>query len=424
MEVNGDNFVTELNILQNEVEGAAYIAIDCEFSGLLGKTKDDQDSLMNEDHTSFIRQFEGLRERALKYAILQIGLTFISFAKDGSASCTPYTINLTPLTDTNLFFRRDYCMETSSLAFLLRHGFDFQKQLDGGVRYLSKKEESFLYRKFKNQMHTKSEFISLDATAESLVRETKAQIEEWRSNLDRDGACDYLNVDTSNRYYQKVIHNLVESQYVGLQSISKNSFIQIRMSESRNSPPFKRQIPDADSVDQKKRTIYEKRIQLLDEAVGFRKLWDYLLSKRKRIICHNGLADLLFLFSIFEGDLPKTYNEFKNVLYTSFESVYDTKVLYTKSPLLRHVIDNGSSNLQALVEKIQITSTKISQLCSRVSLLDRGPYSIMMNRKNSHEAGKDAYDTAIAFLYYLNYTPHSDIEGCSNILFLNGQYLV
>ncbi|EPX70479.1 CAF1 family ribonuclease [Schizosaccharomyces octosporus yFS286] len=424
MEVNGDNFAREFSSLQNEIENAAYIAIDCEFSGLLGKIKDNQNSTMNENYISFIGQFEGLRESALKYSILQIGLTFISFTKDGLASCTPYTFNLTPLTDTNLFFRRDYCIETSTLAFLLRHGFDFQKQLDKGVPYLSRTEESYLYKLTKHKFKPEKEFISLDATAQSLVRETKAQIEKWRSELGKEGACNYLNVDTSNRYYQKAVHNLVESQYNDLQSVSKNSFVQIRVSESHNSRTSERQNPGADSIDSRKRTFYEKSVQLLDEAVGFRKLWDYLLSKRKRIVCHNGLADLMYLFSVFEGTLPETYNDFKSLLHTSFSSVHDTKVLYSKSPDLQHVIDNGSSNLQALVEKVLVLSTESSRLCSRLSSLDRGPYSIMMITKNSHEAGKDAYDTAIAFLYYLNYTPHSDIEELTNILFLKGQYLL
>ena len=56
-------------------------------------------------------------------------------------------------------------------------------------------------------------------------------------------------------------------------------------------------------------------------------LWRKIVSFRKPLVMHNGLADLLFIWRSFFGPLPATLSKWIGVMSTSFPAVYDTKYL-------------------------------------------------------------------------------------------------
>ncbi|KAJ1473963.1 CAF1 family ribonuclease-domain-containing protein [Baffinella frigidus] len=61
------------------------------------------------------------------------------------------------------------------------------------------------------------------------------------------------------------------------------------------------------------------------DRVGMRRLFNALSLSGVDLVLHNGMYDLLFLYSHFEARLPESLQEFKARISTIFPRVFDTK---------------------------------------------------------------------------------------------------
>ncbi|CAA22437.1 triman, ribonuclease involved in priRNA formation Tri1 [Schizosaccharomyces pombe] len=420
MEIHGKNFLETLKELEKHVDSAHYVSIDCEFSGLL------RDFNLNNKNTLQDR-YELLRKSSIRYTILQIGITFIYLQNNGKSSCIPVNINVSPLVKDELHLKRDFCSEASSIKFLIQQGFDFNKQLTEGVPYLSRIEERNLIDKVNERSTDDLTSSILDACDEEILVDARNQIKNWLSSELSHSTSKYLNITTSNRFIRKAIQSLVKIEFPTLKSYPKRTFLQVRKaienSTTQCSATSKSELKEDIASDQ----LILNNLNLIKQNVGLRHLWDYILKKKKSVVCHNGMADLVYLFSLFEGKVPETILEFSELCLSSFKSIYDTKLLYLKSDDLQHVSDGIPTDLLSLVSKISLppVPSNSSSQRSNVSLnsLIECPYKSMMSRKRPHEAGKDSYDTALLFVYYVMRTKHSDIQRWQNVLPIHGSFL-
>jgi len=62
----------------------------------------------------------------------------------------------------------------------------------------------------------------------------------------------------------------------------------------------------------------QKKIDMIEEHIGFTKVFELLTESKKRIVGHNCLFDFMFIYSHFLESLPCSYLEFKKRLYECF----------------------------------------------------------------------------------------------------------
>lgn len=66
---------------------------------------------------------------------------------------------------------------------------------------------------------------------------------------------------------------------------------------------------------------------VVDELLGFTKVFNLLKSLKKPIIGHNILTDLMIMVNTFEKPLPNDYMQFKIFLNNLFPIIFDTKTI-------------------------------------------------------------------------------------------------
>jgi hypothetical protein len=96
----------------------------------------------------------------------------------------------------------------------------------------------------------------------------------------------------------------------------------------------------------------------LTNTLGANMFWNVLKSAKKPIVVHNGMFDLLFCFSHFEGELPQNFNTFRARLNKNFPHIFDTKFIYNH-PINQGLIRQGvvpftnSTSLGSLFEILE-----------------------------------------------------------------------
>lgn len=119
------------SIVCQAVNESDFIAIDCELSGLgFNDSKDIRYGTLQDE---YIRIAESVKN----FAILQFGLT--TFVWDNSNTTyisKSFSFHLRPSDEDALFM-----FQPSTISFLVKHGFDFNKSFYHGIQYSSTKEK-------------------------------------------------------------------------------------------------------------------------------------------------------------------------------------------------------------------------------------------------------------------------------------------
>lgn len=147
---------------------------------------------------SLQQQYEETRNAAMKYQVLQLGLTCVSWDEENHKYVArPYNINVSPLFDDmkdNLGLDRQFTFSSSACHFLLRNNFDISKPFTSGVSYLSMAEEREAYDIYASR-NAKSEIPDLilePGTSElEFYRRMRDTIRKW---IEKPRSYEYCNV--------------------------------------------------------------------------------------------------------------------------------------------------------------------------------------------------------------------------------------
>ncbi|KAI5292369.1 hypothetical protein KEM52_006408, partial [Ascosphaera acerosa] len=246
MDVTQSSFNSVLPRILNDIAEADFVAIDLEFSGIADqKSRIPQIEAFKAQHggRSLQARYREIKLAAEKFTVLQLGLTTIREDPDqpGSWRLRPYNINANPLVDSSLGVEREWSFSNRSLAFLLRHGFQFDQVLTQGVRYLSRKEvQDILSRpgEQENRAITVDDIEHRELAASDLafLNEVRHMISDW---LQTEG--DYLNIppplipedkrdvmpEVLTSFQKRLVHQTVRACYPGLASAGMSTFVQI-----------------------------------------------------------------------------------------------------------------------------------------------------------------------------------------------------
>lgn len=130
-----------------------------------------------------------------------------------------------------------------------------------------------------------------------------------------------------------------------------------------------------------------------NDEIGLRKIFERLSSLGKKIIVHNGLLDIFYIYHTFFQPIPNYPADFKKQWLDLYPNLFDTKYIISTSHVLTEKI-GSNSQLGTCYEKL---------------LKEAGPEFIMAEGFNryqikeidqsvfSHEAGFDAFMTGFIF---------------------------
>ncbi|KAF9119858.1 hypothetical protein BGW39_011861 [Mortierella sp. 14UC] len=367
MEIVRENFQRELPYIKEAIDECEFIAIDAEFSGLHTEPN------RRTQNTTLEEGYEDLRKSASKFLTIQIGISTFKFdPSNGSYLAKPFNVFVFPTTLTGYSPQgRCFLTEASSLDFLAKNRFDFNKWVYQGVHYMTKDEEEIYARERTKAVNNEMDNIAVDAANTVWIQEVIQRIGEWK---DSKKALNFINIQTNNAYQRRLVYQEVRRHWptelnargqAGHINITKITEKELEIQQQQRQADLQRDI---------------------ESSRGFREVIDILSACKKPIVGHNIVVDLAYILAQFVGPLPPTVEEYKKMVHKTFPTVMDTKyVSYTANALKGLAFDSSLGGLENMVGTINFMG------CPRI--IPHYRHQRYLSRDLSHEAGYDAYIT-------------------------------
>lgn len=370
MEILNSNFDQSLRVVLNSVENSDFVSIDCEFTGLFHSEEDafDESDCLED-------RYWKLKKSCDCFFMCQLGLTTFSL----EPSSNSYRIRV--FTFYTLPDSRSRALEisTSSMKFLVDHGFDMNKLFKSGIPCVRLSQASILPKESKSSISKLGEFSNEQVMVYvnllmNFVNGSENSIDLEFVNYYQKfliiGSCGAL------KHFKNLVYGLVDF------NDGKNV---IRVSKVEGKEP----ILSPPQLNEE----YTDNEQIFSE-LGVSVVFSAILNSRKPIVLHNGLFDLGYLYSHFIGNLPESLAEFKNDVRNLFPDIYDTKTL-------AKTID-GSPFKRLNLEGLYNSCCKMPELKERVRYFVDDEFSGLLGN-NLHEAGYDSFLTGVIFLNLQEY---------------------
>jgi hypothetical protein len=159
MEGRASNFNKVLADFQSRLQGAEFVAIDTELTGV--ELNGEPDTFGDSAATRVNR----ICRIAEKFSLIQIGITIVGRASDGvegHLSCTSYNLFAFPYVGADIPDREPgfYC-QGSALQFNAKHRVDFNVWINEGIPYMSREEERRYLASKGKQVNSVDEKVGL-----------------------------------------------------------------------------------------------------------------------------------------------------------------------------------------------------------------------------------------------------------------------
>ncbi|KAF9972330.1 hypothetical protein BGZ73_004567 [Actinomortierella ambigua] len=371
MEVVRENFQKELPWIREAIYECDFVAIDAEFSGL-------HVTQNRRNATKTLEQsYWELKTAAMQFLTVQIGLATFKFdPATGNYVAKPFNFYIFPTTLAGFSPpHRCFLTEASSLDFLAKNRFDFNKWIGEGIHYMTKQEEENYKAERLRHLNYGMDDIPVDESNRAWLEESLQRIHHW---FVENSGIPTIYIMTSTGYQRRLIHQEVRRLWPNL---LETRGVDRAIAISKSTPA------QMERLQQQRLADLEKDLKI---AGGFRTVIDMLSESRKPIVGHNIVIDLAYILAQFVGPLPDTMEGYKQMIHATFPTVIDTKYLSTAANDLRGIVYD--STLQGLGELIM--RSEFSE--PRVNLHYRHPNYHRNGRE--HEAGYDAYMTGSIFM--------------------------
>jgi len=386
MDVTRHNFQSVVGELEALLDRCEFVAIDEEMTGIFGEQRVSPANTLADNYPL-------QKAVAERFAIIQIGVC--PFVKDPSHPdgwvAHPFNFFVFPEGG------KDIVLSPASVAFNLKNGMDFQKWISQGVPYVTTAVEKALREKtWPTPAVTEDSSEERPAKRQKLLELQKEgdrtwYTEEWR-RFQTWLAEPYAEgrefpIKDQNRVQREYFEAQVQKHHpeLALDSRLKNpdsgswarTFFVVQRSEQARREKEAKDAADREAEFHRK--------------VGFHRVFKALVDKKKPLVGHNLLYDLLFMMAAFHGELPATWGEWKALTHTMFPTIYDTKYLAQ----CRHIPHGRfeTTALEPLYHSIaaQPTAPRIS--------LPQGfeAYAKESGSGRAHEAAYDALMTGTVF---------------------------
>ncbi|KAG5478657.1 hypothetical protein LSCM1_06061 [Leishmania martiniquensis] len=363
MQVRRDNFPAVFPHFQELLGTCDFYAIDEEMTGI-GVPEVTEMITFSPSET-----YQSKRLAASRYSIIQVGVCLfrrVSMSSGGAAAgvstqaqqryaAYPFNFLLFPQ------FADDYTAEEragdvvvspSALAFLRRHGMDFQSWVYDGMAFCDAPREAALRGRLAaavSQTEAAAEPLFTDAertwveearqTVQALVQRVEAAWAAATAEAQRQkaGSVPFLAsvaVEGGKEAVLPVQGSRAAREQLELELARDYPQVAVR---SRRAGPSGHVVTltvlSPEEVSKHAwRAAQKERRQLLD-TVGFRLVFKELVKSRKPCVGHNCFADWLFLMSAMDGALPEQLPQWKARVRELFPCMWDTRYLASRRDL-------------------------------------------------------------------------------------------
>ncbi|KAI9295433.1 CAF1-domain-containing protein [Neoconidiobolus thromboides FSU 785] len=394
LELTRENFKSHYNNLKTILSNCDFFAIDLEFTGV---------TLPNNRYLNLESnelRYQKLKKIATCYQPIQVGLcTFHQV--NNTIEAIPVTIYLFPDSKAS-DERKNFTVQSNTLSFLLSNRFSFFKWIKEGLAFTRLDELNIKKKENKNG----DQVIKMDDKNKDYMECIRKQIHDWSLGHQENS----IIIHTNNSYQRRLV-------YQECNLILKQDYKLLKLD---NGLRLVKDIKNNDEVE-----------NLIDITNDFSEVMKLILMNNKKMIGHNCLLDLCFIYQHFIGELPTTLIEFKKAILNCFPSIFDTKYLFHNIPELKEH-SFGASNLAALMLKfeehpfnfynikIDIATLNKNQLINENQVEYESNKIDNQELINYHNAGYDALITGKLLIYmicYLTAKKNENEELCQTVTF-------
>ncbi|CAI2190889.1 19509_t:CDS:10 [Funneliformis geosporum] len=381
MEILKNNFHECFPLIQEAIEGADFIAIDTELTGLserLERIKSFDDPQL---------RYTKVRTAATKFLTIQFGIcTFTYSEAEDTFIARPFNFYIFPANAD----RKDYhdvCFmcSGSSLHFLSKCGFDFNKLIAQGIPFLNKTDEEILEQRRADIAQRQLDNPPDDET-KAYVDKIMTSINTWLHDTDKE----QLTVETFTVRQKRFIFQEYRQRFKDVASAESKvkSILFSRMTEKQKE---KRSIDDAADA--------------LSASLNFRSIIELLINSKKPIVGHNCFLDICQLIHQFWEKLPEKLKDWKNLVHGLFDIVIDTKHLAASHRKLQELVPKNG--VQDILQTVQAPPFEEAP---KIVLDPRFNLYTFNDESQNHEAGYDAYVTGYNFIRLAVYILNVKVE--------------
>lgn len=374
MDITKENFYEELDNIAKNIKDSCFISFDAEFSAILTR-ESFKYSLFDTNE----ERYNKYKTQISKMKMMQVGLTMFQYDRELDAYlATGYTFHLCPQLIGRI--NQSLIFQASTLKFLCKHNFDFNKFIYEGLPYLSKSDEALLnrYRIENNLFDYVSESLEFDE--EKQINQCSSEVSKWLSSSVEDTM--YLDID--NAICRYLLHLELRQRYPGILTTDS-------LGNSKKILIYR----DKNVEGAKNAPIAILEDNLIAYLLGFLHVIKLLETHKKPIVGHNMFLDMLFLHNQFIGPLPDSYTMFKKNINSVFPTIFDTKYIsHAMSKKLTFSESWKSNALQDLYEFFAERKCKKLEYGINIVRLTT-PFDV---KQSYHEAGWDAYCSGYCFI--------------------------
>eukprot|EP00794_Sanderia_malayensis_P008987 gene8987-9947_t len=399
MEVTRENFLEVFPEIECAVKDADFIAIDGEFSGL------GTDLPAKVVYDTPGQRYKRLRQGLSNYIIIQYGICTFKWSHELLRyEAKPFNVYIFPRAPRDNDVTVKFLCQSSSIEFLTKQGFDFNKLFYKGLSFVRADKEATLRQnmlrwrssssngaKTPNDNDAKTpkstravQDNAQPATPKFIPEIMKSFVDDICEKLTRfveDSEETVLELPATTSFRRKLTYDVIEERFP--------SNLHIETAATQKGEEYIKVIKGNEETLKKLREECDaKKMAEFETTIGFLKIAKLLSESNKLIVGHNMLLDLMLTIGQFFTILPETLDEFKELVQTVFPKLVDTKLLSTTQPLKDKL---GSSRLADLFACLRDNFKEPGiSLAEEFESYDDSPDKL-------HEAGYDAYCTGVCF---------------------------
>ncbi|XP_070580001.1 poly(A)-specific ribonuclease PARN-like [Ptychodera flava] len=397
MDVTRSNFKECLQMVTSLIKESSFLAIDGEFTGL--------NTAIN------LHAFDTPQERygkllkgSLDFLLIQFGLCVFTYESEKSRYIAhPFNFYIFPTPLNRHAPDKRFLCQSSSLDFLISHGFDFNKLFKEGIPYLAPHDEQNM-RELLHQKHSMADddsnthlaspsiisptprptMIAIPEDQKNFIDNISQKIEDFLKDNERET----LQLEPCNAFLRKLIYQTVKSKF------PTGIFVDTRTGEKKERYMVITKVSE-DDVKKKEEERKQADFDELDEAVGFAKIIRLISESGKLVVGHNMLLDILHIIHQFSHPLPEDLDDFKSMVRCVFPKLLDTKLMASSQPFKELICHTALGDLHKTLEGKPFSKPNI-EMSSKCQNYNSG-------KEQLHEAGYDALITGSCFVTMANY---------------------
>jgi poly(A)-specific ribonuclease len=240
--------------------------------------------------------------------MVQLGICFFE-RKGGEGGETkyeayPYNIYLFPEEVQGM--QNHVVIDIDTAGFHRQQNFDFNKWIYNGVPYVNERVEKGMLSRLSEERKEEKDELQLQEEDAKKTGQILEGIRKWVS----EGAKDQFAITDLNPFLRKFMYQKIEELYPSLYV------------ESRTRGKFEKDILLKSITPEEKQAAKDAKrkeeLRELKRKVGARAIFLALVEAKAPIIGHSPIFDLLFMYSHFKDELPRTLTDFKKAILTLF----------------------------------------------------------------------------------------------------------